>query len=122
MKRGLWVAYGVLLLGAVWLVLTATGKLGAWVKGFAGYFPPLLRLTAALAIPVLAALCSLRLQINWGIRIALLLLLLACVPLLPLVFDSHPIVVVVVILVFMLEEFGIIPWINKRWIARNRLV
>lgn len=122
MKRGLWGAYGVLLLGAVWLVLTATGRLGAWVKGFAGRLPPLLILTAVLAIPVLAALCSLRLQINWGVRIALLLLLLACVPLLPIAFGSHPVVAIVVVLVFMLEEFGIIPWINRRWITRSRLV
>jgi hypothetical protein len=119
MKRGLWVAYAVLLLGAVWLVLTASGKLGGWARGVSGHLPPLLILTAILAIPVLAALCSLHLHIDWRVRIALFLVLLACVPLLPLAFDSHPIVVVVVIVIFMIEEFGIIPLINRRRIART---
>jgi hypothetical protein len=119
LKQGLWVAYGVLLLGAVWLVLTASGVLGGWAKGLAARLPPLLVLTSALAIPVLAALCSLHLQIDWRVRIALFLVLLVCVPLLPLAFDSHPVVVVTVIVIFMVEEFGIIPLINRRRIARN---
>ena len=119
LKRGLWVAYRVLLLGAVWLVLTASGELGGWAKYLGGRLPPLLILTVALAIPFLAALCSLRLKIDWRLRIGLFLLLLACVPVLPITFDSHPTVVVVVIVIFMAEEFGIIPLINKRWIARN---
>lgn len=119
MRRGLWVAYGVLLLGAVWLVLTASGKLGGWARGLSGHLPPLLILTATLAIPVLAALCSLHLRIDWRVRIALFLVLLACVPLLTLAFDSHPVVVVVVIVIFMIEEFGVIPLINRRWIART---
>jgi hypothetical protein len=109
----------VLFAGAVWLALTATGKLGGWAKDLSGHFPPLLILTAIFAIPVLAALCSLHLQIDWRVRIGFFLLLLACVPLLPIAFDSHPVVVVVVGVIFMAEEFGIIPLINRRWIARN---
>ncbi len=119
MKRGLWVAYGVLLLGAVWLLLTASGKLGGWARGISGHLPPLLTLTATLAIPFLTALCSLHLQIDWRVRIALFLVLLACVPLLPLAFESHPIVVLTVAVIFMIEEFGIIPLVNRRWIART---
>lgn len=118
LKQGLWVAYGVLLLTAVWLVLTVSGALGGWVQHLAGHLPPLMTLTATLSIPVLAALCSLRLQIDWRVRIALFLILLACVPLLPLAFNSHPVVVVVVVVVFMVEEFGIIPLINRRRVAR----
>jgi len=114
MKRGLWVAYAVLLLGAVWLVLIASGKLGGWTRSISGHLPPLLILIATLAIPVLAALCSLHLQIDWRVRVALFLVLLACVPLLRLAFDNHPVVVVVVIVTFMIEEFGIIPIINRR--------
>jgi len=119
MKRGLWVAYAVLLVGAVWLMLTASGKLGAWAKSLSGHLPPLLMLTAIFAIPVLAALCSLHLQIDWKTRTALFLLLLACVPLLPVAFGSHPVVVLAVVAIFMVEEFGIIPLINRRWTARN---
>src|SRR5881296_3481447 len=119
LKQGLWVAYGVLLVGAVWLVLTASGVIGGWAKGLAARLPPVLILTAVLTIPVLAAVCSLRLQIDWRVRIALFLVLLVCVPLLPLVFDSHPVVVVTVIVVFMVEEFGIIPLVNRRWMARS---
>jgi len=119
MKHGLWVAYGVLLAGAVWLALTVSGKLGGWARDLSGHLPPLVILTAALAIPVLAALCSLHLRMDWRVRIALFLLLLACVPFLSIAFDSHPVVVVVVGVIFMAEEFGIIPLINKRRIARN---
>ena len=119
LKRGLWVAYGVLLLGAVWLALTASGKLGGRAKGISGHLPPLLILTGILAIPVLAALCSLHLQIDWRARIVLFLVLLACVPLLPVAFESHPTVAVMVVVIFMIEEFGIIPLINRRWIARK---
>lgn len=119
LRQGLWVAYGVLLLGAVWLVLTASGALGGWAHRFTGHLHPLVTLTATLCIPVLAALCSLRLQIDWRVRIVLFVVLLACVPLLPLAFNSHPVVVVVVVVLFMVEEFGIIPFINRRWIART---
>jgi hypothetical protein len=119
MKRGLWVAYGVLLLGAVWLVLTASGKMGGWAGGLSRHLPPLLILTATLAIPVLAALCSLHLHIDWRVRIALFLVLLACVPLLSIAFESHPVVVLSVIAIFMIEEFVVIPILNKRWIART---
>jgi hypothetical protein len=118
-KEGPWAAYGVLLLGGIWLVLTASGVLGGWAKGLAGLLPPLLILTGVLAIPVLAALCSLRLRIDWRIRIALLLVLLVCVPLLPVAFDSHPVAAVIVTVFFMIEEFVIIPLINRRWLARN---
>ena len=119
LKRALWVAYGVLLLGAVWLALTASGELGRWSRHLAGRVPPQLTLSAVLAIPILAALCSLHLQIDWRIRIVLLLVLLACVPFVPLAFGTHPVVVAVAVLVFMAEEFGIIPLVNKRWIARR---
>ena len=119
MKRGLWVACGVLLLGAIWLVLTASGKLGGWARGLSGHVPPLLILIATLAVPVLAALCSLHLQIDWRVRIALFLVLLGCVPLLPIAFESHPVVVVSVIVIFMIEEFGVFTLINRRWIART---
>jgi cytochrome bd-type quinol oxidase subunit 2 len=114
MKRGLWVAYAVLLLGAVWLALTMSGALVGWAQRLAGRMPPLVTLIATLAIPVLAALCSLRLRIDWRVRIALLLVLLACVPLLPLAFNSHPVVVILVTITFIVEEFGIIPFINRR--------
>ncbi len=103
----------------MWLGLTASGKLEGLARGLLGHFSPPLILTATLAIPLLAALCSLHLRIDWRVRIALLLALLACVPLLPLAFDSHPIVVVVIIVIFVIEEFGIIPFINRRWIART---
>jgi len=117
--KGLRVAYGVLLLGAIWLALTASGKLGGWAKSLSGFLPPLVLLTAILAIPVLAALCSLDLQIDWRARIVLLLVLLACVPLIPVAFESHPLVAVMVVVILMIEEFGIIPLINRRWIARK---
>lgn len=119
MKRGLWVAYAVLLAAVVWLLLTASGKLGLGAKSISKHLPPLLTLAAISAIPVLAALCSLHLQIDWRARIALFLLLLACVPLLPIAFDSHPVYVVVVTAIFMVEEFGIVPLINRRWFAGN---
>jgi hypothetical protein len=41
------------------------------------------------------------------------------VPLLPVAFESHPTVAVMVVVIFMIEEFGIIPLINRRWIARK---
>jgi hypothetical protein len=119
LKQGNWVAYGVLLLGTAWLMLTASGELGGLAQRLAGHLPASLVLTAVLAIPVLAALCSLHLQVDWRVRIALFLVLLGCVPLLPLAFDSHPVVVIVVIVIFMVEEFGIIPQVNRRWIARS---
>ena len=119
MKRGLWVAYGVLLVGAVWFVLTASGELGVWAQGISRHLSPLLVMIAVLAIPVLAPLCSLHLQIDWRARIAFYILLLLCVPFLAVALDSHPVVVGSVFVIFMVEEFGIIPLINKRWIARN---
>jgi len=118
-KQGLWVAYGVLLLGAGWLALAVTGKLGGWANHLGRHLPPLLMLVATLAIPVLAALCSLHLQIDWKIRLALLVLLVTCVPLLTVVFNTHPVVTVVVVVVFMVEEFAIIPLINRRWTERG---
>jgi cytochrome bd-type quinol oxidase subunit 2 len=122
LKQGLWVAYGVLLLGAIWLVLTASGKSGEWAKDLSVHLPPLLTLTAALAVPILAAMCSLHLRIDWRLRIALLVVLLACVPLLPVAFESHPTTVAVIGVIFVVEEFGIIPLVNRWLIARtNRL-
>ncbi len=119
MKQSLWVAFGVLLAGAVWLALTVSGKLGGWAKGLSRHLPPSLILTAILVIPVLAALCSLHLRMDWKVRIGLFLLLLACVPFLPIAFDSHPVIVVVVGVIFMVEEFWIIPLINRRSVARS---
>ena len=120
LKQRLWVAYGVLLVGAVWCALTASGALGGWAKGVTARVPPVLILTAVLAIPILAALCSLHVRIDWRVRIALFAALLSCVPLLPVLFDTHPIIVVTVAVVFVVEEFGIIPLVNKRWM-RSRL-
>jgi cytochrome bd-type quinol oxidase subunit 2 len=119
LKNGLFVAFGVLLLGAIWLVLTASGELGRWGQGLAGRMPSSLMLTVALVIPVLAALCSLHLRIDWRLRIALFLVLLTCVPLLPIAFNSHPVVVVAVVVIFVVEELGIIPLINSRWLPRD---
>jgi hypothetical protein len=120
LNRGLWVASGVVLLGAAWLVLTGSGVLGGWAQHLAGHLPPWLVLAGTVSVPVLAALCSLHLQIDWRIRIALLLVLLACVPLLPLSFGNHPCVVTVVVVVFFVEEFVVIPAINRRWVAPRR--
>jgi hypothetical protein len=119
MKRGLLIAFAVLLLGAIWLVLAMSGEFGAWAKGISARIPPPLVLTAICAIPILAALCSLHLKINWKFRIALLILLLVCVPLLPVAFEGHPTTVALVAVIFTVEEFGIIPFINRRWLSRN---
>jgi hypothetical protein len=119
MKRRLWVAYGVLLVGAVWFVLTATGEWGVWAKGLSEHLPPLLVMIAIFAIPVLAALCSLHLRIDWRARIALYILLLLCVPFLTVALDGHPLLVALVVAIFVVEEFGIIPLINRRLISRN---
>lgn len=119
MKRGLLIACAVLLLGAIWLALTISGQLGVWAKGISARIPPFLVLISIFAIPILAALCSLHLQINWKLRIALFILLLVCVPLLPVAFESHPAVVALVAVIFTVEEFGIIPFMNRRWLSRN---
>jgi hypothetical protein len=119
LTQGLRVAYGVLLLGAAWLALTASGVLGGWAKDLGADLPPILILMAVLAIPALAAFCSLRLRIDWRIRIALLLVLLVCVPFLPLAFASHPVIVTTVVTIFVIEQFVIIPFINRRWIGGN---
>jgi hypothetical protein len=121
LKKGYWIAYGVLALLGVWLLLMVTGVLGGWARFNATRLPPGVILTATLCVPLLAALCSLRLKIDWRLRIALFCALLACVPLLPIAFNSHPAVVSVVIVIFMFEEFGLIPLINKRWLARTNL-
>jgi hypothetical protein len=119
LKSGLRIAYAVLFLGAVWLVLTVSGELGVGAQRLVQHLPPPLLLTAALAIPVLAALSSLHIKIDLRIRIASLLVLLICVPLLPFAFNSHPIVVVVVLVIFTAEEYVIIPLINQKLVRRE---
>jgi cytochrome bd-type quinol oxidase subunit 2 len=119
MKRGFLFACAVLLAGAIWLALTMSGQLGEWAKSFSARIPPVLVLTAVFAIPILAALCSLHLKIDWKLRIGLFVLLLVCVPLLPIAFEGHPAVVALVAVVFAMEEFGIIPFMNRRWLSRN---
>jgi hypothetical protein len=114
-----WVACAVLLVGAVWLMLAASGIMEIWAKGLSGRLPPLVIFAGVFAVPVLAALCSLHLQIDWRVRIAFFLLLLACVSFLPAAVDSHPVVVASVIAIFMVEEFLVIPLVNKRWIGRT---
>lgn len=120
MRRGLWVACGMLLLVTVWFVLVATGQLGEWASRLAGRLPRGLALSAVLSIPVLVPLSRLRLPISWTLRIGMFLLVLASVPLLPVVFDSHPFIAIAVLVTFLLEEFAVIPLVNRRWLQRNQ--
>ena len=119
MKGGFWVPYGLLILATLWFLLVVSGVLGGWAKDLAAHLPASLVLTAALSIPVLAALCSLRLRIDWRVRIVLLLVLLTCVPLLSISFERQPVVAATVAMIFVAEEFAIIPLINRRLIRPN---
>jgi len=113
-KQKAWPTYGVLIITASWLALMATGQLGGWVRRLAEGWPSPVMLTIVLAIPVLLGLCRLHLGIPWNARVALFLVLLACVSLMPVAFDTHPAVVAGVAVAFFVEEYAVIPFINKR--------
>ena len=120
MRRGPWLAYGILLVTTLWFVFVATRQLGEWTSHLAGRLPRGLPLGAVLSIPVLEPLSRLRLPISWTLRLGMFLLVLASVPLLPVVFDTHPLIAVGVLVTFLVEEFAIIPLINRRWLQRNQ--
>jgi hypothetical protein len=117
-KSRRFLAYGILFLGAVWLFLTATGVLGGLATALSVRISEPLTLSATLAIPVLAGLCSLDVQIDWRVRIILFIALLVCVPLLATEFDRHPAVALTIGVIFVAEEFVLVPLINKR-VFRN---
>ena len=119
LRRGTWIAYGILCLGAIWLLLTASGSLKSLAGRIAPAVPPWVLLVAVVGIPLLGALCSLDLNIDWKIRIAALVTLLICVPLLPLAFNSHPLLVLIVSFTVFAEEYVIIPAINRRWLSQR---
>jgi hypothetical protein len=107
-----------MLLAAIWLLVTATGALGRLAVDLSVRLPASVTLTATLIIPVLAGFCSLDWSIDWRVRIILFVVLLVCVPLLGAEFGRHPAVAVTIGAIFFVEEFFIIPLINKRW-SRN---
>jgi hypothetical protein len=117
LKSRHWIAYGVLVIAAFWLILTITGISQVVARRIESQLPAWVSVTAVIAIPFLAALCSLRLRIDWRARIFLFLVLLLCVPLLPSTFNRHPLIVSAVIVTFMIEEFAVIPVINRRWLG-----
>ena len=117
MKHPLLIASGILLAGSAWLALTSTGLLGVGSTRIAEFLPAWMMLGVTIAIPVLGATCSLRLPIHPGTRIVSLILLLICVPLLPSAYARFPATVIIVAAVFLIEEIGIIPFVNQRWLS-----
>jgi hypothetical protein len=112
-RRTLWIAYGILIVGGAWFALMVSGVLGSWALHASKVIPAWLLLAGILAIPPLMALCTLDLLTNLRVRIVALALLLAFVPTLPLAFDAHPILVTLVGFGIAIEAYSI-PVINRR--------
>ncbi len=72
-----------------------------------------------LLIPCLAALGGLHLDIAWRSRIVFFVVLMVCVPILPAAFSRYPGTVTMVAVVYFVEVFAIIPFINKRWLKHQ---
>jgi hypothetical protein len=118
MRHGLSVAYGILILGGVWFALMVSGVLRSWALDVSKIVPSWLVLIAVLATPFLAALCSLDFVSDLRARVVALVLLLVSVPLLPLAFDAHPLLVTLIGFGTLLEAYSI-PVINRRWLSRR---
>ena len=112
------VAYGILILGGLWFALMVSGVLRSWALAVSKIVPSWFVLIAVLATPFLLALCSLDFQLDLRVRTIALVLLLVFVPLLPLAFDNHPLLVTSLVVATVIEAYSI-PTINKRWLARR---
>ncbi len=116
MRRSLWVAYGILILGGVWFALMVSGVLRSWALHASKIVPSWLVMVAALATPLLVMLCSLDFLPDLRVRVVALVLLLVSVPMLPFAFDAHPFLVTLIGLGTLLEAYSI-PVINRRWLS-----
>jgi hypothetical protein len=105
---------GILLLGSVWLVLTMSGTIGSMASHAIEPIPYWLIEIGIFVTPFLCILCSLHLGFNWKVRLGALVTLLVCVPLLPFGFNKHPVLVTMVASIMFLEEFIVIPLVNRR--------
>src|SRR5258708_1255739 len=112
------VAYGILSFGGLWFALMVSGVLRSWALAVSKIVPSWFVLIAVLATPFLLALCSLDFQLDLRVRTIALVLLLVFVPLLPLAFDNHPLLVTSLVVATVIEAYSI-PTIDKRWVARR---
>lgn len=115
---GLWVPYAILLVLGVWFILAVTGVLRSWSLGASKILPGWAILTAALTVPILGALCALHSLLQLKGRVVAIILLLVTVPMLPVAFDTHPVLITFVVFATVLEAFAI-PVINRRWLSRR---
>ncbi len=116
MRKSLWVAYGILLLGGAWFALMVSGVLRSWALHASKVVPSWLLMVAIVATPLLVALCSLDFLPDLRVRVVALVLLLVSVPMLPIAFDAHPFLVTVIGFGILLEVYSI-SVINRRWLS-----
>lgn len=110
------VPYIILLLGAVWVTLTATGVLRSWLVRIARLVPqPILfaLVISALAMVLLSAIASTP-RLNLAASFALLI----GVSVLPLLFRIHPAITLILLAFLYLEAYLVVPRVSRS--RRNR--
>lgn len=116
-KYGNWIAGAVLILTALWLVLTVTRVLPLWTSYLHSILPPQIVWLIVFAIPVALALMGLNIRLSWSVRLISFLFLIAGVTLLPLSVNAKPITTLILIAGLYVEEFWIIPMINRKLVS-----
>lgn len=120
-NRGIWTTATILVITGLWLVTIATQTTPFFTRRLSATLPPEVALVFVFAMPLFLAAARLRTRLPDPLRVSSFLLLIVGAILLPAEMKSRPIPTLILIAGIYLEEFLIIPKMNKFWIRDGRL-
>lgn len=115
-KRGIWTTGIILVITGLWLVTMATQTTPFFTRRLSAALRPEVASVIVFTMPLFLAAARLRTRLPDAIRVISFLLLIGGAILLPVEMKSRPIPVLILVAGIYLEEFLIIPRINRFWV------